>query len=95
MQEILNILGLKDASGDWYLWWSGIFPDFVIFGGLIGWYYHHTCHVESCHRPGFHKVDFKGTPISVCRKHHPNLAPRRIPKAELHKEFAKVVHKKH
>lgn len=93
MHILLTVLGLKDASAGWYLFWSGIFPDFVIFGGILTWYYHHTCHVDGCFRPGFHKVSYKNVTLGVCRRHHPDLPPRKVSKSELHREFNKVVHK--
>lgn len=41
-----------------------------------GWYWHQTCHVGRCWRPGRHAVD--GTPYRTCRRHHPGGLPRRV-----------------
>lgn len=53
-----HLLGLDNASGPLYLWWSGSGPDLlqlIEYMGLAGlWYYHHICHEEDCHRYGRH-----------------------------------------
>lgn len=69
---IAHILGLDNASGPWYLFWSGFFGDITIFGGGILLYFHHNCHEIGCPRWGKHKIN--GTPF--CTKHkdqHENL----------------------
>lgn len=60
-------LGLDNASGAPYLWWSGFFGDMTIFGAAVGIYYKHTCHDPHCFRIGKHV--YEGTPY--CTKHHP------------------------
>lgn len=58
-------MGLTNASGPWYLFWSGIFGDVTIFAAVT---YHFNCHVSGCWRMGRLPVgDHK-----VCRKHHPD-----------------------
>jgi hypothetical protein len=60
-------LGLDNASGPLYLFWSGFFGDITIFGAILGIYYKHNCHSPKCLRIGKHNVN--GTPF--CSKHHP------------------------
>lgn len=66
---IAGLLGLTNASGDLYLFWSGIFGDVSIFAAVAMLYWHHTCHVDNCLRFGRHPVN--GTTYTTCRKHHP------------------------
>ncbi len=61
-----HVIGIDNASGSWYLLWSGIFGDVVIFGAAIGLYKKHNCHEPTCWRIGKHTVD--GSPY--CSKHH-------------------------
>jgi hypothetical protein len=82
--EFFIILGNRDETGGWYGWWSGNAGGLQIFewgaiGGLVWW--HHTCHVSSCLRPGRHPVG--GTPYRACRRHHPAGMPRRITASHL------------
>lgn len=62
-------LGLSNASGSQYLFWSGFFGDITILGAIIGLYWKHNCHQTGCWRIGKHSPD--GTPY--CTKHHPTL----------------------
>ena len=73
MHPLAHILGLDNASGGWYLWWSGFFGDIAIFGAAAVFIRHRNCHVRRCLRIGRHPV--QGTPHVVCRRHHPNGAP--------------------
>jgi hypothetical protein len=68
-----HLFGLDDASGAWYLWWSGFFADVSIFGSLGALYKHHMCHVHRCWRVG--RVGVPGTHWVVCWRHHPDNAP--------------------
>lgn len=77
MHFLLHLLGLDDASGRPYLFWSGIAADvseLAIFGGLFGVYRRHQCHVHGCWR--FAKFPIDGTPYSSCSRHHPELRDR-------------------
>lgn len=72
MSWLAHILGLDNASGHWYLFWSGIGSDITEFGivvGLVALVRKHQCHVDRCWRIGRHPVG--GTAYIVCRKHHP------------------------
>jgi hypothetical protein len=68
---LLHILGLDNASGPLYLFWSGFFGDMTIFGAVIFYYRHNNCHVKNCPRIGKHSID--GTPFKVCKRHHPDI----------------------
>ena len=73
---LLHVLGLDDASGAWYLFWSGIGSDLgeltLITGGVI-FYRRHTCHVDHCWRLARHEHAQDGTTYQLCRKHHPHV----------------------
>lgn len=64
-----HILGLDNASGAWYLWWSGFFGDLTIFAVPLILLRKHNCHQKWCLRLGRHPV--AGTTFTVCKKHHP------------------------
>lgn len=66
-----HITGLDNASGLWYLWWSGFAGDLGIFAAIMIGLRHLNCHQHGCIRLGRHQID--GTPFRVCRKHHPDI----------------------
>jgi hypothetical protein len=71
-------LGLDDASGPIYSFYSGVGADLselAVIGGLVGMYRRHNCHVHRCWRVGRHPVAVDGTTWTVCRRHHPADAP--------------------
>lgn len=72
MHTLINwlqtVTGLSNASGFWYLWWSGFFGDITIFVAGVAFYFHHQCTDNACHKWGRHTAN--GSPY--CRKHHPN-----------------------
>lgn len=67
-------LGLSNASGSQYLFWSGFFGDITIMGGCLAYLVHIrslNCHVKGCKR--FHTFPVPGTPFRACKLHHPTL----------------------
>lgn len=67
-----HILGLDNAAGAWYLFWSGSGANFTRFtllltGPVVLWR-RYNCEVAGCHRLGRHKT---AAEHMVCRKHHP------------------------
>lgn len=70
---LAHILGLDDASGPFYLWWSGAGADLGLIGGAFVIVRKHQCHVRRCPRIGRHPVE--GTTWTVCRRHHVDDAP--------------------
>lgn len=73
---LLHVLGLDNASGPFYLWWSGSGADLgelAIVGGLVTVARKHNCHVKRCMRVGRYPVE--GTVFVVCRRHHPEDSP--------------------
>lgn len=71
-----HTLGIDDASGAWYLWWSGIGADLgylAIVGTLAASIRRHNCHVRPCWRIG--RFPVAGTHWVVCRAHHPEDEP--------------------
>ncbi|MDQ1747151.1 MAG: hypothetical protein QOD07_1414 [Frankiaceae bacterium] len=70
----LNVLGVTDGGGRWYLWWSGMFGNLTIFAAVGIFYRRHNCHIHRCPRLGHHAaVDANGVEYLVCRRHHPDL----------------------
>lgn len=65
-----NWMGLENASGPIYSFWSGIFGDASILAVPFVIWRTRNCHVHGCIRLGKHPV--KGTQYKVCRKHHPD-----------------------
>lgn len=64
-------LGLDNAAGAFYLWWSGIEGDLVqlaIIGGLYAFIRKHNCHQTGCWRVG----RFQAGDFHTCRRHHPD-----------------------
>lgn len=72
MHGIAWFLGLTNASGGWYLWWSGIVGDIALVGGATAIYHKHNCHEPRCYRIGKHTVD--GSPW--CNHHHEQARER-------------------
>lgn len=71
MHWLSHWLGLDNASGSLYLFWSGIVGDFselAIVGALFAIVRKHQCEVHGCWRIGKHATD---AGHSVCRRHHP------------------------
>jgi hypothetical protein len=66
---LLHVLGVDDASGRWYLWWSGAGADLGLFAAPFVLWRRHNCEVRRCPRLGRH-VTAAGH--RVCRRHHPD-----------------------
>ena len=60
---LLHILGLDDANGKPYLFYSGIGADLVYLSALGVLWHHLNCHQPGCWRPARHHLD------GYCRKH--------------------------
>ncbi|MEU6572665.1 hypothetical protein [Streptomyces sp. NPDC046805] len=65
----LHVLGLDDASGGWYLWWSGIVGDITLIGAAWAIIRRHQCEVHHCWRIARHAT---AAGHKVCRRHHPD-----------------------
>lgn len=81
-------IGLSNASGSQYLFWSGIFGDLTIFTGGAVYLAHSRCHSRGCWRTAKHQVD--GTPWKVCRKCHPVTGDKAPTRAEIHKDHRRA-----
>ncbi|MCU1587556.1 MAG: hypothetical protein JWN31_1049 [Frankiales bacterium] len=74
IDQVLNVLGVINGGGRWYLWWSGMFSNLTIFAAMIIFYRKHNCHIHGCWRIGRHTaVDANGVEHIVCKSHHPDL----------------------
>lgn len=81
MEVIMHWLGLDNASGAVYLFWSGFFGDITIFAALITYYIHTRCHVSGCNKRA--KYQFKH--YKLCKVHHPA-----VPKDVSHEHIKKL-----
>lgn len=68
MNWLYTWLGLSNASGPIYCFWSGIFGDITIFAAAAGLYFHKMCHEPSC--PWTGHADGDG--VVYCKKHNPH-----------------------
>lgn len=82
MGWLMHVLGLDDASGPVYLFWSGFAGDLGIVGAAYALLRKHNCHVKGCPRVGRHQVP--GTEWVVCARHHPEDKPTAAVVAEQH-----------
>lgn len=67
-------LGLTNASGGWYLAWSGFVSDIEevsLIGAALAVWKAHTCHVDGCWRIGRHPA--ADGQYRLCRVHHPDV----------------------
>lgn len=76
MNWLYLFLGLDNASGSKYLFWSGFGSDiteFAVLGALAGLLRKHNCETHRCWRLGRHAAfdAVNGTTHTFCRKHHP------------------------
>lgn len=62
-----HLLGLDDAGGHWYLFWSGFGADIPILFGVLALLRKHNCHTRGCWRLGRHPGPDGAT---RCRRHH-------------------------
>jgi len=65
-------LGLTNAAGPVYSFWSGFGSDLgelALLGGVISIARHGNCHVRGCLRFG---KPVAGTPYRACHTHHPD-----------------------
>lgn len=75
-------LGLGNASGGQYLWWSGFFADVQIFAAAVIFYLHHQCSEKRCWRVAHHQVD--GTHYKTCHLHASKTHHWRLQKRHKH-----------
>jgi len=68
--HVLDFFGIVNEAGPGYGFWSGFAGDLTIFAAVIGWLWHHNCHVKGCWRLG-HPHEGK----VACRKHHAQVHP--------------------
>lgn len=66
---LAHIAGLDNASGSWYLFWSGIFGDAGYIGVPLILLRRYNCHQPRCWRLGKHP---HGN-YTYCRVHHPEV----------------------
>lgn len=86
MRWLAHILGLTNASGPWYLAWSGIVSDLPEFAIAALVWRRINCHARGCWRIGLHRVE--STHFHVCRAHHPGHDGKRAYTAEQIAEHA-------
>lgn len=65
MKWLGHVLGLDNASGHWYLFWSGFAGDLSYFGALAIVWRKFNCHTKGCWRIALHHSDG----VAACPKH--------------------------
>lgn len=65
MRWLELVLGMTNASGPVYLFWSGFFGDLTILALPAVWWLHHNCHEKGCWRVGHPDSDGR----VKCRRH--------------------------
>lgn len=72
--SLYHFLGLDNASGPYYLFWSGFGGDLIgaipLFGVLAVVWRRVNCHQPGCWRIGLHHHE----QTVLCRKHHKELS---------------------
>jgi hypothetical protein len=63
LRLLLHVAGIDDASGRWYLFWSGIGSDLAYLSVPAVLLHHLNCHEPGCWRPARHGMGGR------CRKH--------------------------
>ena len=66
LSDVAYWLGLTNANGHGYLFWSG--GGGYFFAGAV-YVRHHNCHVPWCWRRGKHPLGL----YMLCSKHHPEV----------------------
>jgi hypothetical protein len=59
---------VPQGTSPMYQFWSGFFPDLLVFAAVVGGYKRLNCHKDGCWRIGTHPDGV----YRLCRKHHPN-----------------------
>lgn len=78
----LVVTGCTNASGAWYLWWSGFFADLIIFAAAGHWFRGRSCHEPWCIRTGKHPA--AGGLVKYCARHHPDALDGKFPRHHVH-----------
>lgn len=82
--QFLHILGVDNASGQWYLFWSGFVGDVtILFAILVAPYIQwkrHMCQVQHCWRFGRHSFHDPDEHVvrQLCWKHHPGVQDKQL-----------------
>lgn len=71
MSWLGHLAGLDDASGAWYLFWSGIGGKLDLLGVFVVVARRHNCHERRCWRVGRHTVTRDGVTYPYCLRHIP------------------------
>ena len=90
LHAIFHFFGLTNASGEPYLFWSGIGSDLAYLSIFALVYRKLNCHQDGCRRVGLHKVD--GSPYIVCKKHHPAIPAGPVTAAHIHAAHRRHLH---
>lgn len=67
MTWLAHWMGLDNASGPVYLFWSGIAGDLAYLGAVAALLRHVNCHEKGCPRIAIHHHPLTG--VKSCRKH--------------------------
>lgn len=82
MGLLLHVLGVDNASGRWYLFWSGFVGDVtILFAILVAPYVQwkrNNCQVVHCWRFGRHPFTEDNVTRHLCWKHHPDVKRKQL-----------------
>lgn len=80
--QLLHVLGVDNASGPWYLFWSGFVGDVTLLAAIlvapfVQWK-RANCQTERCWRFGRHPYTEGGVTRHLCWKHHPDVVHKQL-----------------
>lgn len=82
--QFLHVLGIDNASGKWYLLWSGFVGDVTLLAAILAapflTWRRHCCQVQHCWRLGRHSYMDPDEKVlrSLCWKHHPLVQRKQL-----------------
>lgn len=82
------VLHVEHNNG--YQWWSGMGAnagEVTVIAAVVAWYRHINCDAPKCWRRGPYKT---AAGHKLCRKHHPEVHPRRLSLREIHLQHHKA-----
>lgn len=87
--QFLHVLGVDNAAGRWYLFWSGFVGDITILAAILVAPYvqwkRNNCQTVHCWRFGRHPFEHEGVVRHLCWKHHPSVERKQLTSGHLRK----------
>lgn len=82
---LMHVTGIDSQTSYFYDAFSGAVPCLALlalFAGVVGWYRKHNCKKPWCLRWGHYLA---ADHIPLCRRHHPDLAGRKLTLEVIHR----------